>query len=398
MLDPNQLGQPQTSQPSSHRSQARIDLIKNIESLRGSCVFVYILGDRVPAGAQLSEDAIRPLYDHLISAESRLRQTKKADLFIYSRGGHVQVPWRIVSMFREFADEFYVLVPFKAYSAATLVALGADKIIMGKKGELGPIDPQIERTRVEKGVSVQEQIPAEDVLAYLTFLKRMGISDQQSLAQSLSPVAQQLGALTLGNVERISAHIRTVARKLLETRKEPLGENKIDSIVEILVERMYFHGHGISRKEAKSIGLPIGDISPAEDKALWELFKEYEKFLQLLDPIDPRTVFTNQLTDEHMIQDNICGVIESVDLTHLFIEDLQFLRVRDIPQLTLNINLPIQLPPRVQPQGFPANFAQQIAQQLLPQIQQQVREAVVAQSSVRGVTLNRLNGRWRLVS
>jgi hypothetical protein len=301
-------------------------------------------------------------------------------------------------MFREFADEFYVLVPFKAYSAATLVALGADKIIMGKKGELGPIDPQIERTRVEKGVSVQEQIPAEDVLAYLTFLKRMGISDQQSLAQSLSPVAQQLGALTLGNVERISAHIRTVARKLLETRKEPLGENKIDSIVEILVERMYFHGHGISRKEAKSIGLPIGDISPAEDKALWELFKEYEKFLQLLDPIDPRTVFTNQLTDEHMIQDNICGVIESVDLTHLFIEDLQFLRVRDIPQLTLNINLPIQLPPRVQPQGFPANFAQQIAQQLLPQIQQQVREAVVAQSSVRGVTLNRLNGRWRLVS
>jgi ClpP class serine protease len=43
-----------------------------------------------------------------------------------------------------------VIVPNIAKSAATLFALGADEILMGYLSELGPIDPQVLRTRIMK--------------------------------------------------------------------------------------------------------------------------------------------------------------------------------------------------------------------------------------------------------
>jgi len=110
----------------------RKDLIKQIQGKRGSRVIVYFTGDR-PIGpitaSRMAEDAVRPLYEHLLS----IGNNKRIDLFIYSRGGDVSVPWRVVSMFREFSEEFSVIVPYKAQSAATLLSLGADKILMGKK-------------------------------------------------------------------------------------------------------------------------------------------------------------------------------------------------------------------------------------------------------------------------
>jgi len=40
------------------------------------------------------------------------------------------------------------LVPFRANSSATLLALGADTIILGQQGELGPIDPSMTLSRL----------------------------------------------------------------------------------------------------------------------------------------------------------------------------------------------------------------------------------------------------------
>lgn len=45
-------------------------------------------------------------------------------------------------MFREYSKQgsFSVLTPYRAHSAATVISLGADEIIMTEKSELGPID------------------------------------------------------------------------------------------------------------------------------------------------------------------------------------------------------------------------------------------------------------------
>ncbi|MCK4241415.1 MAG: hypothetical protein KAX30_07305, partial [Candidatus Atribacteria bacterium] len=94
-------------------------LIGNLEKERGSKVIVYFTGDRQPFGSRIAEDVVRPLYEHLVNLDFN-EGSKVIDLFLYSRGGDVSVPWRIASMVREFCKEFNVVVPYKAQSAATL--------------------------------------------------------------------------------------------------------------------------------------------------------------------------------------------------------------------------------------------------------------------------------------
>src|SRR3954449_3666199 len=96
-------------------------LVERIEEARGSRVITYVTGDRAPAGAQIGDDAIRPLYDHL----REIDHTEKLDLVIYSRGGEIDVPWRLATALRSVAPEWNILIPFRANSAATLLALGA---------------------------------------------------------------------------------------------------------------------------------------------------------------------------------------------------------------------------------------------------------------------------------
>jgi ClpP class serine protease len=121
--------------------RTRQELIKKIQDLRGSKVLVYVTGDRPPAGANIGEDAVRPMLEHL----RRIGQVDQLDVFIYSRGGAVDVPWRMNCAFRSTADRWNALVPFRANSAATLLCLAADEIVLGKHGELGPIDPIVSR-------------------------------------------------------------------------------------------------------------------------------------------------------------------------------------------------------------------------------------------------------------
>lgn len=51
-------------------------LIEKIEKIRNSKVIVYFTGDRHPFGARIAEDAVRPLYDHLLNLEFKERNMR----------------------------------------------------------------------------------------------------------------------------------------------------------------------------------------------------------------------------------------------------------------------------------------------------------------------------------
>ena len=56
--------------------------------------------------------------------------TRKIDLFLYSRGGEINVPWSLVSMARQFLGDrpLGVLIPFRAHSGATLLAAAGQRL------------------------------------------------------------------------------------------------------------------------------------------------------------------------------------------------------------------------------------------------------------------------------
>lgn len=380
------------------------ELIQKMEAARGSKIISYILGDRAISfpminlpQVQMAEDAIRPMYDHLL----KLGKQEKIDLFIYSRGGDVSVPWRIVSMFREFCEEFSVIVPYRAHSAATLVSIGADKIIMGKKGELGPIDPAL--TRVEQGKPPMA-IAAEDVNSYLSLVKeKANLNDQQAVSQMMSILAQQVSPVFLGTIHRTNSHIRLVARKLLSSRKEKVDENKLNSLISTLTEQIYFHGHGIGRREARDIDLPVvnaEDIGVGFEEDVWNLYRNYEEYLNLQDPIDAHDDF--QANDEVVLKNQPLAVIESSTQRHEYRASMKLKQMRNIPQnLQINASLNLQVPQSPssgqQPVSAPQNLMQTLLEQIQSMIPQIVKNEVARQSPVAGYSIELHSGKWSKV-
>src|SRR5208282_5342608 len=79
----------------------RIGLIRKIEEIRGSTVICFLTSLRQNVPSAIADDSVRVFFDHLL------------------------------------------LFPYRSYSAATLIALGADEIVMHPFAELGPIDPTV---------------------------------------------------------------------------------------------------------------------------------------------------------------------------------------------------------------------------------------------------------------
>ena len=80
----------------------RLKLIKQIEEIRGSQLLCYLTSIRPNVSAQMSEDAVRVFFDHLLLLPTR--PVEKLDIFLCSNGGSGTVPWRLVSLFREYLD------------------------------------------------------------------------------------------------------------------------------------------------------------------------------------------------------------------------------------------------------------------------------------------------------
>ena len=379
--------------------QKRRDLITEIGRLRQSQVITYFLGDRYGAQAQISEDQVRILYDHLQARPD----DKRIDLFLYSIGGQIEIPWRIVSMFREFTGEFSVLIPYKAMSAATMISLGADEIVLGRKGELGPIDPQLTMQRSQKdGPLVQEQLAVEDVMSYLRFLRdKASLTDQAALAGPVLALTSKLDPQVLGSVNRVHSHIRMVARKLLTSRgvQQIPDEQRIQAIIETLAERTYQHGHAIGRKEAEEVGLKIVRPDAVLETAMWNLYLAYEELCLLRKPIDQRTFIPSD-EDEHN-EELVLGCIESDSLSHHFVADVHLRKQREAPQqITINLNPSISVPANLQGSNS-ASIVQQVLEQALQQMLQQaklqIQQLTSHASPVKGYDSWAQDSRWQLI-
>jgi hypothetical protein len=352
----------------------RIPLIRAIETIRGSRVVCYVTSDRPYTGGQISDDALRPLYDVLDS----IGKTDRLDVYIYSRGGAIDVPYRLVTAFRKIAPKWAALIPFRANSAATLTALGADEILLGRHGELGPIDPILNVQRP----GGQDKVNVEDVMAYVSFMRqRIGLSDQAALTAGLAKLADSIDAVLLGNIYRTHSHIRDVARRVLGLCKDHLSDQEMARIIETLAEKVYAHGHAITSSDAKGIGLPVGEVGVDLESAMWVLLEQYSADLKLRDPVDPATAVAHQ---DIYTEPYIGAVIESADASFEYGGTLQITGQRTMPQqLNVNVNLSINWPQpgptqsSIDQQANTQQMQQQIMDQLQPQIVQQSFQATV---------------------
>ena len=115
-------------------------------------------GSLTPSDIPVLGDLLRSLGD-----------VETLNLLIHSPGGDGTVVEKFVSLCRAQCKRFRVIIPNEAKSAATLIALGADQIVMGPPSELGPIDAQIPviANGLYRLISAQSFIDARDDLLRL---------------------------------------------------------------------------------------------------------------------------------------------------------------------------------------------------------------------------------------
>jgi len=265
----------------------RTPLIKELEKIRKSRVITYCTSDRQgPINARIALDVI-PVISKQLQA---IGKAKNIDLFLYSSGGDTMVPWRVVSMIREYCDEFSVLVPYKAHSAATMIALGADEIVMSDLSEISPIDPSTANIfNPVDPQNPQNKIPisVEDVMAFFDLAKnKFGIKNDEELAKIFNKFVEsnpQIHPLALGNVNRTHNLIRILAKRLLKSHKKPIKEEEVEKIVDYFTYSLYSHQYFIGRKEAKEdLGLKTVEFADKTlSKAMTELYEEYKKEMEL---------------------------------------------------------------------------------------------------------------------
>lgn len=190
---------------------------------------------------------------------------KKLLLIIHSNGGSIEPAYLISKISKEIAGKFIVVIPRKAKSAATLLALGADEIHMGPISQLGPIDPQ---------VGGRPALGLGNALEYLARLVTKHPKSSEVFAKYLS---FELDLKQLGYFERISESAVQYAERLLIDKELP-DKLTANDVAKELTYSFKDHGFVIERKEArKYLGKYIVENS-AELKLAEKLFNRLSDF------------------------------------------------------------------------------------------------------------------------
>lgn len=150
----------------------------------------------------LNDSDATMLKDLLVS----IGKTSNILLIIDSPGGDPHSAERIIKTCRECAsDNFITLVPDKAKSAATMICLGSDKIIMTPESELGPIDVQIPWG--------DKLVPAHVVIK--SYEELMEKCTNSPLDKRVEPFLHQLQAYNAAQVEHLRL-VRDLAKEIAE--------------------------------------------------------------------------------------------------------------------------------------------------------------------------------------
>jgi hypothetical protein len=294
---------------------AKKDLIQRLEKERNSRVISYVTGDRQPFATRLAGDVVPFLNEQL----EKIGKVKKISLFLYTSGGDMLAPIRIVKLIRNHCDEFEVLVPYKAHSAGTLITLGADKIVMSKLGELTPVDPTTGHPFNPQNPTNPKQrleVSVEDLNSYFLLAKEKAGVKEDQMVEIYKELADKLHPLSLGNAYRAYRMARKLTERLLQLHMNKETDNgKIKKIVQEMTGDITIHAYPIDRDEAKELGLKVEAPDEKVENLLSELYGEYAKTVKFGQPFHP-----NELLDgKEMAEFEYGGAyVESSELSYQF--------------------------------------------------------------------------------
>jgi len=311
-------------------------LIQKIENKRNSKIITYVTGDRQPFVTKVAEDIIPIFAKHL----EKIGRQDKISLFLYTRGGDMITPIRLIKLIRSYANEIEMIIPYRAHSAGTLISIGADKIVMGRLGELSPVDPSTGHPfNPENPINKKQkmEISVEDLNSYFLLAKeKAGVKDEQ-MVNVFEDLTAKIHPLSLGNAYRATRMAKQITEKLLLMHFDKNNDKeKIANIVKEITGDICIHGYPITRDEADSLGLNMVEPDLETEKTMWELYENYAEKMELKKKFDPVAILGGQ----EMASFKYFGAfIESIDLTDSFIFNGKIRRIIKDNKANIDVNV-----------------------------------------------------------
>jgi len=264
---------PKILQPTNRYNKHRKPIFRRLQKKLKAKVITYISSPYHPIPSIMIQDI--PFFEELLRSISG---SDSGYLIINSPGGDGNVAEKMLMMCRQrFTKTFNVIIPDYAKSAATMLALGSDKILMGYLAELGPIDPQIRTT-------TGPTIPARSLIDGLDLI-RDKIKNKKDPVQMYIPMLYQIRPEIIVNAQNAIDHSEGFAKKWLKKHMLKGNNAQADKVAEWLSSGKKYKSHGkvIDFSEAKNVlKLNVERIDPASVlwSDIWELYCRSIAFLQ----------------------------------------------------------------------------------------------------------------------
>jgi len=223
------------------------------------------------------------LADHFVSARAEFQKGTPVALVVNSAGGYAKAGYMIASLLRKRCGGFTAVVPSYAKSAATLLVLGADRIILPEHAELGPLDAQYFDHERELDCSALDEVQALERLhsfalqavdqEMLFFMRRAPrkisalLPDVQSFVAAMTrPLFESIDTVHYTQMSRVLRVAEEYAVRLLQPK---YSEVAAKAIAKALVHNYPDHAFVIDAAEANRFGLqtetPSGNLANSLD-------------------------------------------------------------------------------------------------------------------------------------
>jgi len=243
-------------------------VIAQIESRLGERILTYWNG---PNGSICNND-VAGLYGILRS----MGKIDNLSLFIKSDGGHGQASLRMVNLLRRFVGQLTAIVPLECASAATMLALGADKILMGPLAHLSAVDTSLTHDlspidRDNDRVSVSQDELQRVVRLWQKQAKDKASNPYQALFPHVHPLV--IGAVDRSSALSIKLCVEILSYHMKDTKKALQISNVLNS-------GYPSHNYPITLREARRIGLKAEPLDEDINQLLFELNEIYAEMGQ----------------------------------------------------------------------------------------------------------------------
>ncbi len=257
------------NEPADQKDILQKALLDRIEQKTNRPIIAYLSSFRGEGALMTQEDK-----SSLVNTIVGLTRGKGIDVIIQSPGGFAEAAEMLAHILHTEFNHVRFIVPHSAKSAATMLCLSGNEILMYPSSELGPIDPQISGTVTG---------PAQSIIDGFNEIKK-SVDTEKKLNGAFIPLLNKMDVATIQRCQNAILYGRELVKGWL---KQYMLEGESDAAKKAEDIAAFFSSHNIHLTHGKPIKLNdlqtlgikarniVADFSNIADD-IWEFYCRYE--------------------------------------------------------------------------------------------------------------------------